>query len=726
MNNELSVELTLDTERYKSDLAEALKIFNRFQKELSSRKLGLNKNQIREFDSIFTDIKNTAIRELNTIQNKINSLELKSDKLEASWDRALRNLDTSLPEEKWNEALGKVDEIEVKYNVNEEELTDARDNYKDLMELLQENPLEMQYTEEPFAKFNIELDNVADGLTKSGQKMDELKKKSLGLSSIFGRLSIAGRVFSQMRTSIATMLNPLNHVRRLWSDIIMADGSNLGNTFKTVGENIKNYLTPILQKVAVAILNVISYFAQMISIITGKKIDLFKKSKDSTDKIKKNMAGTAASAKQVNKQLAGGFDEITDISESVSGGGGGGASLSPLTQDIDFKFKEPKLPKVLENIAKFVRDHPKLTGILAGLTAFTFLGGFKVSSGIFSTLSKVLGKGGTGKLASGASGLLGIIGTMALIAATVVICKITYDKVKEAVQAYKDMKAAQEEAQRVTDNGMKKSTTRQQQIMEETRLLAQDDEQRKRNIDTIIKMIDNNDTYVHETLKGRKVQKGAEEEYNKELGNVALGFNEMLLANEMTEDEQYKYYKFLKTYLTPEQLDNAEQLGLTAEQAYNLKNGFKDLDQKFETKYKLDAETSAAKSKFDTFVNNISTRLSKPIEFKLKANIQAMSDSVKRALKMLGINSFAVGTNYVPNDQLAYIHQGEAIVPKKFNDKQFFTSYSSNDETNNLLEKLITAVNNIEINPYTTVKDIGNTAVQYIKDKSRQEGRSVI
>ena len=29
--------------------------------------------------------------------------------------------------------------------------------------------------------------------------------------------------------------------------------------------------------------------------------------------------------------------------------------------------------------------------------------------------------------------------------------------------------------------------------------------------------------------------------------------------------------------------------------------------------------------------------------------------------------SYAVGTNYVPNDGLAYLHQGEAVIPKKYN-----------------------------------------------------------
>ena len=33
----------------------------------------------------------------------------------------------------------------------------------------------------------------------------------------------------------------------------------------------------------------------------------------------------------------------------------------------------------------------------------------------------------------------------------------------------------------------------------------------------------------------------------------------------------------------------------------------------------------------------------------------------------LQMASFAVGTNYVPNDGLAYLHQGEAVIPKKYN-----------------------------------------------------------
>ena len=41
--------------------------------------------------------------------------------------------------------------------------------------------------------------------------------------------------------------------------------------------------------------------------------------------------------------------------------------------------------------------------------------------------------------------------------------------------------------------------------------------------------------------------------------------------------------------------------------------------------------------------------------------------AVVAALKGEPIPAFAVGTNYVPRDMLAQIHEGEAIVPKAFN-----------------------------------------------------------
>lgn len=108
------------------------------------------------------------------------------------------------------------------------------------------------------------------------------------------------------------------------------------------------------------------------------------------------------------------------------------------------------------------------------------------------------------------------------------------------------------------------------------------------------------------------------------------------------------------------------------------------------------------------------------------AGTAAIAASVAAASKKAKENlpSYDVGTNYVPEDQLAYIHKGEAVVPKKFNSQEYFGS--GNEETNSLLQELIERVENIEINPYTTVKDVGQASVKYINSTRRRLGRSVV
>ena len=93
-------------------------------------------------------------------------------------------------------------------------------------------------------------------------------------------------------------------------------------------------------------------------------------------------------------------------------------------------------------------------------------------------------------------------------------------------------------------------------------------------------------------------------------------------------------------------------------------------------------------------------------------------------IKIPTIPKLATGTNYVPNDQLAYIHKGEAVVPKKFNSEEFFDR--GNDETNSLLRTLIETIENKDSNTYLDGKLIGKTAQSYIVNQRRIMGRSVI
>lgn len=87
------------------------------------------------------------------------------------------------------------------------------------------------------------------------------------------------------------------------------------------------------------------------------------------------------------------------------------------------------------------------------------------------------------------------------------------------------------------------------------------------------------------------------------------------------------------------------------------------------------------------------------------------------------IPQLAVGTNYVPEDQLAYIHKGEAVVPKKFNSQEYF---GNNEEVSSKLDRVIEAIQNIEINPHTSIDEVGKASLKWINNRSRQLGESVV
>ena len=86
------------------------------------------------------------------------------------------------------------------------------------------------------------------------------------------------------------------------------------------------------------------------------------------------------------------------------------------------------------------------------------------------------------------------------------------------------------------------------------------------------------------------------------------------------------------------------------------------------------------------------------------------------------VPALEVGTNYVPNDMLAEIHEGEAVIPKEFNSEEYF----NNDETNELLERLINVVESKEFRAYISQSEVGKAATKYINQQSRIMGGSLI
>lgn len=83
------------------------------------------------------------------------------------------------------------------------------------------------------------------------------------------------------------------------------------------------------------------------------------------------------------------------------------------------------------------------------------------------------------------------------------------------------------------------------------------------------------------------------------------------------------------------------------------------------------------------------------------------------------------GTGYVPEDMTAVLHKGEAVIPKKFNDKEYFGS-NDNEETNDLLRQLIDLIDSKNLNFSISRDEIGQSSVDFINEKKRLTGRSPV
>ena len=811
MDNEMNVKLGLDTKDFTKSIDEALKVFNSFQTKLNDTKLGFSSSQVSELHKIFTDIRSTATSELAKIQKRIDSLNAKDVKLSFQYDTTSQKIEGLQKEIEitWNQTErakleNKLDTLQQKLNaldgeltINDEDLKEAETDYNFLLKELQVNPLEFDFESPSLIKFNTMIDNVLNGLKRTGEeaedtgdKIDDMGKKAEGAARTSTKLNLMGRMFSQIKNTIAAAINPLNNFRKLWNNIIMTDDSKFGNTFKTIGANIQTALTPVFERIAQWIINLIGYINVFVKALSGGKTDLFAKTS-------KSAASTAKSMKEANKQLAG-FDEINDISESSGGSSSDGTEnigiVEPnLKEEWVKKLTEwgETVGKVLTKIKEFFTNLKDNIGTIAmialalGTVVLVFVSLNKVLGSVtkpllaigvvlvgistvlfgIANLMTVMKETGTsiGDLAlimvttlgllsvavigfaaaakmidlEGLAGLvvifLGMIAvitviedlmvtmrekgikatdmlaTMGVVIGSVIVAvaaltaaamilgsnPLALIAVVALAGALVEILLVMEKVVPVILNALASFFERVGPIMVEIL---------DKVLQIIDRILDTVDNLVNNLLKPILVP------LINNIGNFLKGLIDTIgkLISKMGE-----FFNSIKTKII-----NVFTKG--GEIFKGIRDGFLDVVK--------------------TIVNGIITGANTVIALPFKGLNKVLN--FIRNISFLGISPFKslwrqdpipvpqiprlnVGTEYVPQDMLAYIHKGEAVIPKEFNERSYFSG-TNNEETNRLLYEVIDAINNIEINPYTTVKDVGNASVQYIKDKSRQLGRSVI
>lgn len=586
--------------------------------------------------------------------------------------------------------------------------------------------LEKQYNKinQSSNMFGSSFNKIQDGMNKSLKSAKRFTLSLFGIHSIYRMLSRASSAY------LAQDQETSNKIQAAWI--------GLGSVF-----------APLLQTIANFAIKAVSYINVFIKALTGTDF--------LANAMAKSMNKANKSAGRLSKTLAG-FDELTNLDDSTAG-----ASVDTSWVD-SFKNVEldQKVVKYLKNIAGWLKENKELILAIVGIFAGSII--IAKLAGIFSWLFSIKGLGmalifigiataiegiikyikdpswnnfltiigGLAIVVAGIALIFGgwVVAIGALVAAIVVfIAKLGLQQTEteKAKKATKDLQKAEEDLKVAKDN-LRRSTDEYIYAVDRAEASARTllETEKKLNISgaELQKQVDDG-TLSYEAMneKQREVYRAYRDNINAqdELKNSKIKLTEETKKEQKASEELAEKYKIEADRLATKnskikEISDEYKKNQTAIE--NLKKKIKDLTgQDYSAKIAVTTDTSKAKNGLSSFFRNMGSTL---------LNLVLPGFSLYSILGK--ISSLDIGTNYVPNDQLAQIHKGEAVIPKKFNSDEYVkrSDYNNNSKLESLLEELIDRVEQIEINPYTTIKDVGTASVGYINNQNRIMGRGVI
>lgn len=490
---------------------------------------------------------------------------------------------------------------------------------------------------------------------------------------------------------------------------------------------IANALAPAFEFFGNIIQYVVIGLARVVELLFG--VNILGKTMDNS--LKK----ASKSAKELNDNLSG-LDEISNIDQSSDGLATSiGARLEALDnfkkkiEEVKELFKKWGVEEKLETIKTLIENiwnsnvMQWIKGLIGDIVDWaiehpdavaTILGG----TALISLISKIMGTaGGTGLL-----GLVSNLGALSVMAPIAISIYLAYeaDKYMDKLQAEIDdsiekIKNHIEKRKIKINDIVDTGDSKEAQKMFDDKLKGVDDAIEK--LDKFNSLM-NNDLYKFAVKKVRG-QDGIKEltedlEFAQEaVKNYQDEFRKLSESGLITDKQRETYKRLIE-----QQLVYSKTIGYSKKEMKDLINEYMGLNNSAESvnkmisymqnlgftqeeitktlkpyfdelKYGTDNAVSQAKNT-KSEINNI---FADPVKMKFSADTSAILGSVssaisniKTAFSKIGFNvpSYDVGTDYVPRDQLAMVHEGERIIPKKYNNSQ----YMGNDETNSLLMEL--------------------------------------
>lgn len=596
-------------------------------------------------------------------------------------------------------------ELDLRTAMFKKQVEDTKVQIAQLQRTIQILQNEMKYTEpgtQAFKTYAIEIDKAKQELKDLEEELDRLKGKSKGIT--------LGDIFKKAERNSRKFLLSLFSIRSIWALVSRVSRTYISNNdemnakTQLLSSIMGNTLAPVIKKVV--------DLAEYAFIIGYKIVGLFINLPDLSTIASKSIDKVGKSAKKASKQLAG-FDTITNLSSdagsSIGGITGQASALS------DFLDKVKKIEEVFEEYEPLIKTATEALLIFAGAS-------------MIKKLAKLIGGE---KMATGLLGVKGALGLIAGLSVITIIVNGLY-LLNDYKDLLKDIKTARDKLDDKNDK-FKKSTDKE---IESIKKLQNSGKDASKEIDTLNEHLEQQTT---DLLVNQNGVDGTRDAWERLTGNLS--------------DSTKKAYKDISdsVYDTTNKLKNQYDQGNITKDGINkytdsLKNGIETLKKQNEKLDKNSEQYKTNKKRIDEMRESLKKVTGKDYKVELKTDIKTnkLKDKLKKIYTSIGhklmgaiipglptfstitkfINSFDVGTNYVPNDQLAMVHKGEMIVPAKYNPTT--SGIGNNEETNYLLNRLINVVESIEPNTYLDGQKITNTVVKNINYQSRIMGESVV
>ena len=514
------------------------------------------------------------------------------------------------------------------------------------------------------------LKNELKGVT------EETKKTSIKMESVFNPKN--ARKFLLSLFSIRTVWSLISRA----SNTAISENDKLNQSISLTNSLLGNILLPVVEKVV----NVAQYgaiaIAKIIQMFTGYNAI----AKATTNSLKK----VSSASKDVNKNLAG-FDTLTNLSSNTNLASGIKDGILALN---DFQDKVKQVDEIFKKYEDEIKIVTELLGIAFGV-------------GMVKKIAGVLGIAGT-VTGAGATGLLGVLNVVGLLAAAAIVIPIAIKGIDKVQQELGGLKEQLDEAVKSTQNINKETDITADKLEQMALSGEKNNEWLQKYYEWLVLNIDNNES-ENKALDSQKTILGLL------TGQWQSATKQQSLNNEETK-KMIGRISNLKEYLEKQN----ETLDVNSEKYKQNKDMISQLDKKLKelSGYKATA-TVEVKANTSPFKKKIKDIIAGPTILISRFFGKGVKESAERWL-----NSFDVGTNYVPNDQIAKVHKGEMIVPKKYN--PMTSNISNNSDVVNKLDRLIDVVESKEFSAYLDSEKISKKTISYINNEKRIQGRSVL